>query len=79
MEFKTIISVILFLLAIVLIILGAIISGSADKGDETSKQNVKRSGLGVLVIGIIFLLGTAMPIYHLSKGISYTGGATFYF
>lgn len=79
MEFKTIVSVVLFLLSVVLIVLGGVVTGSSDKGDETSKQNVKRSGMGVLVIGLIFLLGTAIPIYHISKGISYTSGATFYF
>jgi hypothetical protein len=55
-----------------LIILGGIVMGSAEKTDEMSKTNTKRSGTGVLIIGIIFLLATIIPIFHLFKGISYT-------
>jgi succinate dehydrogenase/fumarate reductase cytochrome b subunit len=78
--FKSGIAILLFLLAITLIILGSIVMGSADKTDETSKNNTKRSGTGVLIIGIIFLLATIIPIFHLFKGISYSpSGAFFYF
>lgn len=77
--FKSGIAILLFLLAIVLTILGSIVTSLAGKTDETSKNNVKRSGTGVLIIGIIFLLATIIPIYHLSKGISYSPGAFFYF
>lgn len=77
--FKDAIVILLFLLSLVLLILGAIIVGSVDKTDETSKNNVKRSGVGIIVIGVIFGLATIIPLFNLAKGLSYTPGAVFYY
>ena len=50
------------LLSIVLIILGGIVSASADKTDPSSRDNVKKSGTGVWVIGLIFFVFSAFPL-----------------
>jgi hypothetical protein len=57
-------------LSVVLIILGGIVSGSAKKSDNTSQTNVKNSGTGVLVIGILFLCASAGSLFHLFGGTS---------
>lgn len=75
--FETAIAVLLFLLALVLIILGSIISASANKTDQSSKNNVKNSGVGVLIIGVIFFIATIIPIYDLLKGVSFK--STYYY
>jgi hypothetical protein len=46
----------LFLLSIVLITLGSIVHRNSKNSDEESQNNVQRSGLGILIIGVIFLL-----------------------
>jgi hypothetical protein len=69
--FETLIATLLFGCAIVLIILGSIVASSANKTDQTSRTNVKNSGVGVLVIGVLFLLATFMPMYDLVRGISF--------
>lgn len=78
-SFRDIITIVLFLLSIVLVILGSITMSFSNQTDETAKNNVKRSGVGVLIIGIIFGLATIIPIFHLFKGLSYTPSGTFYF
>jgi hypothetical protein len=74
---ETLVAVLAFLLAIVLIILGSIVSASSSKTDPTSQKNVKNSGVGVLVIGVLFLIVTAMPMYDLLRGVSFK--SNFYF
>jgi len=74
-------------LSIVLIILGSIIVGSVNKSNPSTKDtNIKNSGMGVLVIGLIFFLYGAYYIYqehghHLSKIIGGSSAApqTMYF
>ena len=75
--FETVIAVLLFLLSLVLIILGSIVSASANKTDQQSRNNVKNSGTGVLIIGVIFFIATVIPIYDLVKGASMK--STYYF
>jgi len=51
-------------LAIVLIILGGVISGSASKtSDETAKRNIKNSSTGIITIGVIFFIGSSVGLY----------------
>ncbi len=50
-------------LAIVLVILGSISLSAAGKSDSTNKTNAKNSSTGVLVIGLIFLLGSVYMLY----------------
>ena len=69
--FETAIAVLLFLLALVLIILGSIITASAKKTDQQSMNNVKNSGVGVLIIGVIFFIATIIPIYDLVKTVKF--------
>ena len=69
--FETAIAILLFLLALVLIILGSIVASSANKTDQQSKNNVKNSGTGILIIGVIFFVATIIPIYDLAKGVSF--------
>jgi uncharacterized membrane protein len=75
--FETAIAVLLFLLSLVLIILGSIVSASANKTDQQSRNNVKNSGTGVLIIGVIFFIATIIPIYDLVKGVGMK--STYYF
>lgn len=48
--------VLLFLLSIVLVTLGSIVHRNSMNSDEESQTKVQRSGLGILIIGVIFLL-----------------------
>lgn len=50
-------------LGIVLIILGAICQASGGKADSTSQNNVKNSGCGVWVIGLIITCLAAFLMY----------------
>jgi len=49
-------------LSIVLITLGGIVSANAGKSDQTTA--VKNSGTGVWVIGLLFLLGGLLELFH---------------
>lgn len=75
--FETAIAILLFLLSLVLIILGSIVSASANKTDQQSQNNVKNSGVGILIIGIVFFIATIIPVYDLFKGVSFK--STYYF
>lgn len=59
------VSIFFLLLSIVLIILGAIIQGSINKlaGANTDKSNAKNSSTGIIVIGLIFFVGSGYTLY----------------
>lgn len=57
-----------FALSIVLIVLGSVVSAQAKKTDSTAQSNVKNSGMGVLVIGLIFFVGSGFAIFHKMGG-----------
>jgi len=76
MQTSTLVSGFFLALALVLVILGGIVTGSASKvSDDTAHKNIKNSGTGVLVIGLIFLVGSAYSLYS-----EYSSGSkTMYF
>lgn len=48
-------------LSIVLIVFGSIVLNASNEiQDSTKKTNTKNSGIGVLVIGLIFFIGSAV-------------------
>jgi len=52
-------------LSIVLIVLGGIIVGSVNKtSPSTNDKNIKNSGMGVLVIGLIFFAYGGYHVYE---------------
>jgi choline-glycine betaine transporter len=67
-----------FLLAIVLVVLGSIITSGANKiSDADTKSATKNSGVGVLVMGLLFLLGSGAMLY--SKYGHKLSGGYYYF
>ena len=77
--------VFLFLLSIVLIILGSIVMSGANKctSDQSNKDNIRKSGTGVLVIGIIFLLVSSGMLYkshgHMLGSLASSKTGSYYF
>lgn len=64
-------SIFFWLLSIVLIILGAVIHGSITKlsGADTDKTNAKNSATGIIVLGLLFFVGSSFTLYN-----EYTAG-----
>jgi hypothetical protein len=55
-------------LSIVLIILGSITANGGNKiPDNTSKNNVKRASAGIIVIGVLFFILSALSLFYLFK------------
>ena len=81
----TVVYVFLLLLSIVLIVLGSIVMSGANKcsSDQSNKDNIKKSGTGILVIGILFLLVSAGMLYkshgHALKSAVMSGSSGSYY
>lgn len=73
---ETYLSYFFLALSIVLIVLGAISASGANKiTDESTKTNAKRSAVGVIIIGVLFFIGSIVNLFG-SDIVSYAKGAT---
>lgn len=63
---QKIVSFFFLALSIVLLVLGSIITAGAKKiNDQKTKDDVSRSGVGIIIISIIFLIGSGVSLYSL--------------
>jgi uncharacterized membrane protein len=78
--FQTIAPFLALALGLVLIILGGIISGSANNASSgVSKTNIKNCASGIIVIGLIFFLLGGYQLYELYGKNLMRGGKYYYY
>lgn len=77
---ETVLSYFFLALSIVLIILGSISVNGANKiSDETTKRNVKNSSVGVIIIGVLFFLGSVINLFGSDISSAVSKGRFYYF